>query len=52
VHVTSVRVRPSRWAGCYEPPVYDVFFDVPDESRVIEVTVGWLARGVFMACTY
>lgn len=52
VHVTAVRVRPSRWAGCYEPPVYDVFFDVPDESRVIEVTVGWVREGVFLACTY
>lgn len=55
--VTSAEVVPSRFSGgCMPPltgvPMLEVLFDVPDESRTIEVTVAPRPDGRFGVCTY
>jgi hypothetical protein len=54
-HVVSIRVRPSRYTGgCqpFDPPLFDVFFLVREESRTIEITLGGRSNGRFYYCTY
>jgi hypothetical protein len=55
LHVTSVRVRPSRFTGgCrpFDPPVYDVSFDFLEEPGTMEVTLGARPDGRLYYCTY
>jgi hypothetical protein len=50
--LTSVLVRPSIYSACYEPPAFDVLFDVRGEPQPLEVTVATTSRGSLAVCTY
>ena len=50
-NLASVKVMPSKYSGCYEPPVFDVLFDVRGKAQPLEVTVATIPRG-FGVCTY
>lgn len=50
--LVSVQVRPSGNSGCYEPPVFDVLFDVRGEQEPLAVTVATTPDGRLLACTY
>jgi hypothetical protein len=52
VRIAMVRVRPAATSGCYEPPAFDVYFEVRDEPRTVELTVGRVPDGRYLVCTY
>jgi hypothetical protein len=51
-NLASVLVRPSTSSGCYDPPVFDVLFDVRGEPQPVEVTVATTRTGKLAVCTY